>query len=247
MEPDEYRRIALAQDEHWWYRNTRAVCAELLSPWLRTGQRLLDAGCGPGGNGAWMAQHGSVVGLDRVAAALTLAAAHRPELRTVLGDLTELPFPDSTFDVVLDVTVTYAVPDHERAIGELARVTRPGGAVLVFEPAFAALRRAHDTTVHGVRRYRRRELVTLLERSGLHDQRSTYVYSFLAPAAAGLALADRVHPPRDPGRTSDVERSALDRVFGPLSVLERRWLRTHRIPFGTSVAVVATRPDGPGR
>ena len=120
--------------------------------------------------------------------------------------------------------------------------------MLLFEPAFAALRRAHDATVHGVRRYRRAELAALAERAGLRVQRSTYVYSFLAPAAAGLALADRVHPPRDPGGTSDVERSALDRLFGPLSVLERKWLRGHRVEgselCAAALAVAEAAPPG---
>ena len=60
METEEYARIAAAEDEHWWYRNMRALMAGLLAPWLATGQTILDAGCGPGGNGAWLGQHGFV-------------------------------------------------------------------------------------------------------------------------------------------------------------------------------------------
>jgi ubiquinone/menaquinone biosynthesis C-methylase UbiE len=189
-----------------------------------------------------MQAHGEMVGVDRVADALALATRHRPALRAVRGDVTALPFIDASFDVVLDVTVTYAVRDDARAVVEFARVTRPGGAVLLFEPAFPALRRAHDATVHGVRRYRRRGLAALAEQAGLRVERSTYLYSFLAPAAAGLALADRIRPPREHASTSDVERRSLDRVFAPLASLERRWVRHHQVPFGTSAVVVATRP-----
>ena len=72
MEVEEYARIAAAEDDHWWYRNTRALMAELLQPWLGTDQRILDAGCGPGGNGAWLGSHGRVIGVDLAREALEL-------------------------------------------------------------------------------------------------------------------------------------------------------------------------------
>ena len=45
VEVDEYARIAAAEDDHWWYRNTRAVMRDLLEPWLAEDQTILDAGC----------------------------------------------------------------------------------------------------------------------------------------------------------------------------------------------------------
>ena len=71
---------------------------------------------------------------------------------------------------------------------------RRGGAVLLVEPAFAALGRAHDVTVHGRRRYRRAELAELATAAGLTVQRATYAYSFLAPPAADPRRA-RPAPP----------------------------------------------------
>jgi len=240
VEPDEYARIAAAEDEHWWYQSTRALAAQLLGPWLGRPGLFLDAGCGPGGNGAWLAERGTVVGVDRAVEALELLHARHPEVLATRAGLDRLPFPDARFDVVLCVTVLYTVPDDDAALGELARVVAPGGAVLLIEPAFAALRRAHDTTVHGRRRYRRAELAERARAAGLHVQRSTYAFSFLAPPAAALALADRVLPPRKVS-PSDVERRGLDRVFAPLARAERRVLAHRNLPVGTSAVVLATR------
>jgi ubiquinone/menaquinone biosynthesis C-methylase UbiE len=242
MEPEEYARIAAAEDDHWWYRSTRAVCAELLSPWLSSGQTLLDAGCGPGGNGAWLSAHGTVVGTDIAPEGLGFVRRRRPEIAPVQASLTAIPFPDASFDVVMELTVLYSVGDDAAAVAELARVVKPGGVLLMLEPAFEALRRAHDKTVHTVRRYRRASLSDLAQRAGLEIDRSTYLYSFLAPPAAALGLVDRVFD-RDVKETgSDVEKRSMDRVFGPLATLERRRLRRGAVAFGTSVAVVATRP-----
>jgi SAM-dependent methyltransferase len=247
MEVSEYHRIAEVEDQHWWYRNTRGLMQDLLAPFLapaaetpRT-QRILDAGCGPGGNGAWLAQHGEVVGVDLAPEGLAYVRARRPEVCPVQASITALPFPDDSFDVTVEITVVTCVSDDLAAIRELARVTKPGGALLLFEPAFPALRRAHDAVVHTVHRYRRAALAALAERAGLRVRRATYAYSFLVPPAAVLALADRVRPRTAGEAGSDVERRSLDRVFAPLGAAERRRLARGNIPFGTSVVVLATR------
>jgi SAM-dependent methyltransferase len=251
VEIEEYARIAAAEDDHWWYRNTRALAADLLQPWLAVRpprrRQILDAGCGPGGNGAWLAEHGALVGVDVSSDALAFVRARRPSTLPVRGSLAALPFPDDRFDVVLAVTVLYTMPDDVRALGELARVLAPGGAVLLVEPAFEALRREHDVTVHGQRRYRRANLSARVRDAGLTVQRATYAYSFLAPPAAALGAWERLRSPvgTSPaaGETaSDLDRRTLDRAFAPLAQAERRYLTRHDVPFGTTVIVVATAP-----
>jgi ubiquinone/menaquinone biosynthesis C-methylase UbiE len=241
MEVEEYARIAAAEDDHWWYRNTRALMAELLQPWLGTDQRILDAGCGPGGNGAWLARHGRVIGVDLAREALQFVRARRPATIPVQSSAERLPFADEAFDIAVGITLLYTVRDDVSALGELARVLRTGGAVLLLEPAFESLRRGHDVTVHGLRRYRRDELAGLAERAGLWVRRSTYAYSFLAPPAALLAVLERRGAQSADDTGSDVERRALDPVFAPLAKAERRWLARHDVAMGTSVVILATR------
>lgn len=241
MEVEEYARIAAAEDDHWWYRNTRALIADLLRPWLGFDQRILDAGCGPGGNGAWLAGHGRVIGVDLAREALEYVQARRPKTIPVQAAANRLPFDDEAFDVAVAITLLYTVPDDNATFSELARVLRPGGAVLVLEPAFESLRRAHDVTVHALRRYRRGELAGLADRAGLRVRRATYAYSFLAPPAALLAALERRKTRAADDTGSDVERRSLDSVFAPLARTERRWLVRHDVPVGTSAVVVATR------
>lgn len=243
MEVEEYARVAAAEDDHWWYRSTRALMADLLQPWLGGAtRRFLDAGCGPGGNGAWLARHGHLVGVDLATEALEFARTGHPETVPAQATLEALPFADASFDVVIEITVLTSVPDDAAAVRELARVTRPGGAVLLMEPAFDSLRRGHDATVHALRRYRRRDLEALVQAAALEVRRSTYAYSFLAVPAAALALAWRARPKPVAEAGSDVDRQSMGRLFDRLAATERRWLQRRRVPFGTSAVVLAAKP-----
>jgi SAM-dependent methyltransferase len=242
VESEHYDRVAAVEDDHWWYKNTRAVTNDLLAPWLGSAQRVLDAGCGPGGNGAWLRRHGQVVGADTSTEALQYVRERRPSMRPVMSSLTALPFADASFDVVVDITTLCCIDDDHTAVQELARVLRPGGAVLLWEPAFDILRRGHDSGGHVFRRYRRAGLVRRAENAGLIARRATYAYSFLTPAAALMGMWFRLNPVAPAEAPSDYDRRTFDPVFSRLARAERRTLRTRDVPFGTSVIVVATRP-----
>jgi SAM-dependent methyltransferase len=54
-------------------------------------------------------------------------------VRPTLGDAQNLPFGDDTFDAAVLVTVLGEIPDQEQALGEIARVLRPGGRLVVGE------------------------------------------------------------------------------------------------------------------
>jgi SAM-dependent methyltransferase len=58
-----------------------------------------------------------------------------PKVRFVVGDATDLPFPDESFDVVTFFDVLEHIPADTRAVTEALRVLRPGGFVLVTTPS----------------------------------------------------------------------------------------------------------------
>lgn len=241
MELEEYARIADAEQRHWWYRSMPALVESVLGERLRPGLRILDAGCGPGANFDWLRPYGEVVGLDYSAEAIRLAKARHPDTEAVEADITELPFEDASFDLALELTVLTVVEDDRSAVAELARVTRPGGTVVLLEPAIPRLRRAHDEVQGTVRRYRLDILRALAMGVGLRVRRATYANSFLVAPAAALAIAHRLRRrAATPG--SDLEQDRLGGVFGALAAAERRVIRRRDVPFGLSAIVVAERP-----
>jgi SAM-dependent methyltransferase len=247
MELAEYHRIASAEDSHWWYRSTRTLMRTWLAPWLRAGIRTLDVGCGPGGNGAWLAEYGDVVALDIEPVALEYITRRGAGQLPVRGDAVRLPVRPASFDIAVAVTVLYHLPCDDAAVGEIAKAVRPDGAVMLVEPAFDALSRDHDAQTHGLRRYRRDRLAELARVAGLTVQRASYAKSFLVPVAAALAIGHRLRPTRGRGAArSDLQPRRADRFVAPVlaraAAAEDRWLRRHAVGFGTSALVLATRP-----
>src|SRR6185503_14968602 len=161
MELPEYRRMAEQEDRHWWYRSTRALLAELLGGLLPPGGRYLDVGAG---TGARLAEHGSLLAVDVEPMALALHRERHPSSAVVACDAGALPFPDATFDAVVEITVLYhrAISEPAAAVAEMARVVRPGGVVMLWEPGGRRLLRPHDRETHAARRFARRDVAALL-------------------------------------------------------------------------------------
>ncbi|HEX4747674.1 MAG TPA: class I SAM-dependent methyltransferase [Gaiellaceae bacterium] len=91
---------------------------------------LLEVGCGPGELAERIQRElgASVVPLDISPRMVELARERGVDAR--LGDVQELPFDDGSFDCVVAAWMLYHVPDVDCALGELARVLRPGGGLV---------------------------------------------------------------------------------------------------------------------
>ena len=97
---------------------------------VAVGTRALDLACGTGDLAALMATRGAVVtGLDITPAMLTLARAkpNGQAIRWVAGDMTALPFPDNSADLITTGYGLRNVPDLPRALSEAHRVLAGDG------------------------------------------------------------------------------------------------------------------------
>ena len=122
----------------------RALVHEALG--ASTGDRVLDAGCGPGFYVSETLERvgpeGSVVGVDASEPMLALAAKRCEGHANVAfhpGDVTALPVADADFDRALSVQVLEYVADIPAALAELRRVLRPGGRLLLWDVDWATV------------------------------------------------------------------------------------------------------------
>jgi demethylmenaquinone methyltransferase/2-methoxy-6-polyprenyl-1,4-benzoquinol methylase len=119
--------LSLGQDRAW-----RRLVVEALAP--APGEAILDLAAGTGTSSEGFAAVGAtVVPVDLSLGMLTVGKKRRPELSFLAGDALHLPFLDGSFDAV---TISFGlrnVEDAGLALTEMARVTRPGGRLVICE------------------------------------------------------------------------------------------------------------------
>lgn len=245
MEYAEYHVMAQVEQSHWWYMGMRTIADAWLTqlPPQPTPRRILDAGCGTGGNLAWLARYGAPVGFDFSAVALPLAQRYNYPISR--ATIEAIPFADASFDLVTSFEVIYhrGVTDDVAALRECARVLAPGGHILVRVPAFEWLRGHHDDRVHGQRRYTQHSLHAKLSTAGLIPQKISYVNTLLMP----LALLQRWQERRahTDTATSDLTMpSPLVNCIGSLALRSEAFGLQIGIswPVGVSLLCIAQRP-----
>lgn len=115
-------------------RRLAAFAALVPSLGLPETGRVLDLGCGGGTYVRYLAGLGHcAVGLDYSLPSLERARAADPGPKGLYlsGEAYALPFGTASFDLVVSIGVLQTLGEPERALGEMARVLRPGGALVV--------------------------------------------------------------------------------------------------------------------
>lgn len=141
FEADEWVLLAETRDPE-----QTELEVDFVSSQIRPSGRVLDLPCGTGRVAVPLSQRGfDVAGLDISEAVLAVARRAAPDLDLRQGDMRELPWPDSSFDAVLNLWTAFGYfetqADDERVLGEVARVLRPGGVFVLDTVNQAALLR----------------------------------------------------------------------------------------------------------
>jgi SAM-dependent methyltransferase len=178
--------IRFARREHAFFLAAKAeALLDLAERQLPRGPiRALDVGCGDGRLDAMLEPLGELHGVDVTPEMVAAAAETAPHGRFQIADGTRLPYGDGAFDLTFTVCALHHVgpPERPAYLGELARVTRAGGLVVVFEhnpvnplTRLVVSRCAFD---EGVVLVGRRRLGRLAREAGLTVEETRYILLF---------------------------------------------------------------------
>jgi len=223
---------------------------------IRSGDWLLDAGCGGGRHAFGALDRGAhVVGVDLDVEGLKLTRAGIQDRRRVSaqklragvlqGDVFDLPFPNGAFDRVICSEVMEHVHDYRAAIRELTRVLRPQGTVgitiptAITEHLYLHLTRDYFESPGGhIRIFRPRELARAMSEAGLRVTGVSFAHSLHSLYWAVRALVGLHNERPAPTRTfrklliNAADSSLWSRVE---RILDRVWPKS-LVLYGTRVA-----------
>jgi SAM-dependent methyltransferase len=249
VDPRWYEQVREIERNHWWFAGRRRILLAVLERQGVRAESILDVGCGAGTNLELLGERFSEAVIHGIDIDLgSLRACHQQRsARVAQADLMHLPFRDGSFDLVCALDAIEHVPDDEAALRGLHRVCRPDGTLFATVPAFRFLWGNVDRVGHHFRRYTRRELTDVVERSGFAVRFVRYFNTALFPAIAGIRLAARLFPAGDSVDGEDV-RTDFDIVkSGPLNTALAHVLGAEASllgwnpPFGVSLVCVAQR------
>jgi SAM-dependent methyltransferase len=254
-----FRIAAEAYDRHAGRYSGELARALISAAGVRPGQRALDVGCGPGGLTAELvARLGAeaVAAVDPSAPFAEACGQRNPGVEVQVAAAEQLPFAEATFDHALAQLVVNFMDDAPAGVGEMSRVTRPGGTVAAavwdYAGEMTLLRRFWDAAMAldpgSAGRHERRmpycepdSLGELWRAAGLTEVAVAPVVvtaaydgfeDLWAPLELGVGPSGAYAaglPPEPRAALKDEFRRRLDAGEAPFRLTARAWLVTGRV------------------
>ena len=235
MEIEVYERMAAEQENHWWFRARREILS-LLVKQLEPGDnaRILEIGCGTGGNLRMLAGFGDVSAVEKDKSAREFAR----ELTGINVLEGELPGALEKFEDKFDLICLFDVLEHvDEDIEALVRVKEllsNEGSIIMTMPAYQWLYGNHDREHHHFRRYNQRDIALLSAKTGLKISVISYFNTLLFPIILLARIVDKF---RGHGRStgSAVPVNIINEFLYQVFRLEKILLKYTVLPYGASI------------
>ncbi|MGE5564659.1 MAG: methyltransferase domain-containing protein [Parcubacteria group bacterium] len=240
MERVIYERLQALEQDHWWFAGRRAILARLIGDLgLPKDARILEAGCGAGGNLKLLGRFGAVQAMEPDEPSRKYVAEHWG-VQVDPGFLPDrLPYAPESFDAVCCFDVIEHVDQDREAVAALAGLLKSGGHLVATVPAYQWMWSHHDELHHHKRRYTLGQMKRLFAEAGLKIERASYFNALLFPLAAAVRVTKNLLGIR----TEDdaMPSAGVNRILQGLFASEAGWLRRGSLPFGLSIVIIGKK------
>ena len=243
MEAQSIKEYEQLEKYYWWFVGRRRIIEGILKKYFLGLQlRILDWGCGPGGNFQFLEKYGRVLGVD--ASDEAIRACREKGIQHVIkaGDLNEFK-SDIKFDLITNFDVLEHIQEDDKFLLDLKKFLTPSGYVLVTVPAYKFLWTGFDEILGHKRRYTKKEICQKFSRCGYQIVMASYFVFFLSPAFILYRMIQKLKKNNTESLGGSVIEfpKIVNWLFTKILSLEALIVPYLNLPFGTSIIVLAKR------
>lgn len=244
MNPTAYIEMAETESNHWWFSGRRAIISTIIQKLdIPKNSKILEVGCGTGGNLQMIAKFGQVCAFDIDANAREIALKKTEGFYEIkVGSCPdEIPFSDQRFDLICMFDVLEHIERDSETLIAIKQLLAKNGRILLTVPAYQYLYGPHDEFLHHKRRYSVNQLSKKIVVARLRSVKITYFNTILFPLVAIMRLKDKFLSNSSYG--TSVPPSFVNEILRTLFSAERYLLKYFNLPFGVSLLCVLESID----
>jgi ubiquinone/menaquinone biosynthesis C-methylase UbiE len=190
--------------------------------------------------------HAQLIGADYVRGPLEQLAQRLPNVPLLQFDLVHCPLPDNSIDVVVMLNVLEHIQDDGEAVRQVARILKPGGAVVIEVPAGPHLYDVYDKVLMHYRRYELAGLVRLLKGADLSVVHASNLGALLYPGFWYVKKKNQRYLDAPENMQKEIvaraiRKSARNRLFEAVMWVESCLRSWAPLPFGIRCLVTCRK------
>ncbi len=248
-------KLLRLEDDSWWFNYRADVITGLMLRFMQRERLTVDIGGGNAFTSGKAGKMGFKTAIIEPSPAACRNALSRGIGEVNCGAVTDVSVLDESIEQALLLDVLEHIEDDDAFIKLLYKKMKSKGRLLITVPAFMSLWSSEDEVAGHFRRYRIRELCALLRKNGFKVAYASYFMGFLYlpiliirvwMEKVGLIKKQQDRTEKEREKIADSQfkskSTLVTKVLSVLFKLEKRLLkRPGRVPFGSSIIVVARR------